>query len=145
MTSRIVNPPQQTAPVKLLQDPAIAPYFQQLDYFLYQIWQRTGAGDDRFTDIEATTIINTSISVSDSPYTVINDFERIFVNASAGNVTINFKAAAEGKYCEVKKIDTTANTVTLSASDNILGESTQVLKYYGESLECVSTGSEWFV
>lgn len=146
MANNKVNPPHMKAPLKLLQDPEFRNYFTQLDYFLYQLWQRTGGGDDFIGDSQNQKVVNVSVAYSDSPYTQVNDFERIFVNASSGNVSIALKSAANpDRYVDVIKIDSSANTVTATSSNNINGQTSQVLKYQYESMEAAPNGSEWVV
>lgn len=145
MTARKVNPPQQTAPMKLLSDAELGSYFQQLDYFLYQMWQRTGGGDDFIADSSNSIVSLVSISAADSPYTVVNDYERVFVNASSGAVTVVLKGASINRYVDVVKVDSSANVVTLSSTDLINGEPSQTLLYQYESAECASSESEWVV
>ena len=41
-----VNPPPIRPPAKWLNDPSLSADVQQLYYFVYQLWQRTGGGED---------------------------------------------------------------------------------------------------
>jgi len=42
-----VNPPKQLVlPPKIAQDPELKKAFDDRDFILFQLWQRTGAGDD---------------------------------------------------------------------------------------------------
>jgi hypothetical protein len=72
----------------------------------------------------------------------------ILVDATAGNVTLLLLAAAtagDGFKFAVKKIDASANTVTLdpNASETIDGEATYVLSQENSSVLLVSDGTNW--
>jgi len=93
----------------------------------------------------AKVVVNVNITTADSPYTVVNDYERVFVNAENGAVTVVFKAISTDQYVDVVKVDSGSSTVTLSSTDLINGETSQILYYQYESAECASSGSEWVV
>lgn len=89
-------------------------------------------------------IITTSldITLSDSHYTVL-------VDASTANRIVNLPAASasSGRIYNIKKTDSSANTVTIdgNASETIDGALTQVISIQYNSLEIQCNGSSWFI
>lgn len=75
------------------------------------------------------------------------DFVVITVDATAGSKTVTFYASAAntGKRIGVKKIDSSANTVTLdgNASETLDGALTQVLSAQYDTQTYVSDGTNW--
>ena len=73
----------------------------------------------------------------------------VFVDASTGALTITLPSAlsAEGRYFNIKKIDGTANAVTVDAdgSETIDGGVTASLASQYDSLSVISDGAEWFI
>lgn len=141
-----VNPPMMKSPPKLIADPELRRYFEYLDYYLYQLWLRTGGGDDFIADAKqdiSDLTVNVRSVAGDT--TQIEKEERIFVDATAGDVTITLLGASAAKYCNVIKGDSTANKVIVSSVDNINGQTTQELKYQYESIECGSDTTTWNV
>lgn len=142
MVDRIVNPPHMKAPPKLINDPELRGYFNAVDYFLYQIWLRTGGGADFIDESRGAIVVSTSQS---SNYTQVNTNERVFVDASGGAVTITLLDADEGVYCDVVKVDATTNKVYAASADNVNGAPQQELRKQFESIECASDDSQWVV
>ena len=101
---------------------------------------------DSITTIE-TTITTDSIVISNKSanYTQTKKSERIFVDASGGDVTITLLSAASGTYCNVIKTDSSSNSVFVASSDSLNGQASQELKYEDESLEAGSSGTTWKV
>ena len=91
-------------------------------------------------DTTTVTVVSTAID-----YTQVNINERVFVDASSGDVTVTLLAAATGKYCDVVKEDSSTNSVIIASADNVNGDATQSLLYQYESAECGSSGTEWIV
>ena len=89
-----------------------------------------------------------SIDSLSSPYTV-GDETVIIADATGGNITVNLPAAAgaTGRLYHVKKIDASANTVTLDGdgTETIDDALTQVLTAQYESVMIFSDGSEWWI
>lgn len=86
-----------------------------------------------------------------SNYTVVaaDRNTTILVDATSGNITITLLPAAtatDGFRVAVKKIDATANTVTIdgNASETIDGSLTQVLALQYDFLPLVTNASNWF-
>lgn len=51
MAGQTVNPPPQIRrPDKITQDNALRPYFERLEWTLFQLWTRTGGPDDSVDD-----------------------------------------------------------------------------------------------
>lgn len=82
-------------------------------------------------------------------YTALSTDYFIFGDATAGNITITLPTAVglAGKTLVVKKIDASANTVTLdgNSTEVIDGSLTQVISTQYVSLSIVSNGANWFI
>lgn len=70
-------------------------------------------------------------------------------DCTSNNITINLPAAstASGLQYHIKKIDSSANTVTVdgNGSETIDGATTQVISNQYDSMTIVSDGSNWFI
>ncbi len=74
--------------------------------------------------------------------------EVILCNAASGAITVTLPAANGGnRYFYIKKIDSTANAVTVdgASSETIDDVTTRVLSSQYDSIEIVSDGSEWWI
>lgn len=84
----------------------------------------------------------TTITLGTTQYTVL-------ANATGGAITINLPPAAAniGKIYNLKKIDSTANTVTIdpNAVETIDGAATRVLTAQWQSVQIQCDGTAWFV
>lgn len=89
--------------------------------------------------------VNT-IVFGDSPYAA-SDGETILADASGGAITINLPAATSGAEIKVKKIDATANLITVdgNGAEQIDGALTADLDVQYESFTLKSDGSNWFI
>lgn len=71
------------------------------------------------------------------------------VNASGGAIIVTLKPAAEaeGKKITVKKIDSSANTVTIdgNGSETIDDALTQIIISQYDSIDLMSDGTEWWI
>jgi hypothetical protein len=71
------------------------------------------------------------------------------IDASGGNATVNLPAAAGAtdRIYYIKKIDSSANTVTIDANgaETIDGATTQTLLTQYDALQIVSDGTQWFI
>lgn len=68
------------------------------------------------------------------------------VTGGAGGLTVTLPSAATGKIVVVKKVDSGAGAVTVSAgSATVDGTASKVLYYQYESLTFVSDGTNWFI
>lgn len=110
------------------------------------VWQRVEGGTDGnflglSTNIVSKTFADTGYVATVSDYTIL-------VDATAGNTTINLPAAStvSGYILVVKKIDLSANTVTLDANgaETIDGAATRVLSYQYSAITVQSNGTNWF-
>lgn len=85
----------------------------------------------------------------DSPYTVAAGDSLILCNATAGAITVNLPAVASstGRILNIKKIDSSANAVTLdgNSSETIDGQLTQstTTQYASFTIQC--DGSAWYI
>ena len=79
--------------------------------------------------------------------TTLTDLQHtILVDASGGNITITLPAPTTGKVYIIKKIDNTANTVTIDAgTQTIDGVNTKTLSAQYEVLRIQSDGNNWYV
>jgi Repeat of unknown function (DUF5907) len=87
-------------------------------------------------------------TISSGPYSITTTDEIILVNASSGNITLTLPTAvANTEAYDVKKIDSSTNTVTVNttSSQTIDGGATAVLQVQYASITLVSDGSNWFV
>jgi len=107
-------------------------------------------GDKNFTDLAdsvniarmETVTINTVSYTASSPRTILSD-------ATAAPITVLLPAAASNVDVVyiIKKIDSTANTVTIDAnlSETIDGATTKVLTSQWEVVKMISDGSVWYI
>jgi hypothetical protein len=79
-------------------------------------------------------------TLDDTDYTVLG-------NASGGNIIFTLPNATTrtGRIYKIKKIDTSANTVTVTGSQNIDGSANYVINSAYESIQVQSNGTEWFI
>lgn len=91
----------------------------------------------------------TSIDDTDSPYTVLATDSVIIADATSGAITVNLPAVSgtDGRTIRVKKIDSSANAVTLdgNSSETIDDATTRVLSSQYDSITIVSDDSEWWI
>lgn len=94
------------------------------------------------TTLTVTTVTSGATSVYDT-------YQIILCDASGGAITLNLPAAASliGKVFEIKKIDSTANTVTIdpSGAEQIEGDTTAQLSFEGECLTIICDATEWWI
>lgn len=88
----------------------------------------------------------TARTVTATPTFAANDC-LINVNATGGAVTVNLPALSAGRVFRFKKLDVSANTVTIdgNGSETIDGAATYVLTTQYESVEIIGGASEWHV
>ena len=137
-----VNLPPLKVPPELLTSPEARRFFSDLAFTVYQLYLRTGGGADI---IGGNTVTSVAISFTDSPYTQVNKYERIYVNAVDGAVTVNLLPVNTDIYCDVIKTDASANFVTITAAATINGEVSQDLEYQYESAEIAGNTTEYVV
>lgn len=93
--------------------------------------------------------IEAQVLVTTTPYAVLSTDYTIRVEATIANARVDLPASASnsGRILVVKKIDATANTVTLdgNASETIDGVTTQVLTTQFESMKIQSDGINWII
>lgn len=86
------------------------------------------------------------VSVSTN-YAMLESDEVILVDATAANRTVDlFPTPVVGTTITIKKIDNTANTVTINGNGaTIDGQATQVLSSQFSAYKIVYNGSAWFI
>ena len=74
---------------------------------------------------------------------------QVLADASSGGITITLRAVSglDGYVVKVKKIDSSANTVTVdgSGAEVIDGAATQVIAAQWTSLSLVTNGTAWYI
>ena len=101
--------------------------------------------EDRVTDLEQN---ETQVTSPTDDYEMTVDDVVILGNASSKNIIITLPSASEssGKICHFKKLDATANTMTVSGNGaNIDGSGTAVLTLQWEAIALVSDGTNWYI
>lgn len=80
-------------------------------------------------------------------YAVVDNTAVIFADATSGAFTVTLPAVVAGAKVTVKKIDSSANVVTVdgAGTDTIDGSLTQPLAVQYSSLTLVSDGTEWWI
>jgi hypothetical protein len=98
-----------------------------------------------FATSNSTSLTRTVVTKT-ANYTLVASDDVILIDASAGDVTITFPVTStSGKTYTGKRIDNTANTVTLSGNgNNIDGAATATLFPY-ESIVSIGDGSDWWI
>jgi hypothetical protein len=116
-------------------------------YWTYEAAQaswRFTKGIDSEGGLKANTVTKTS---ADSPYTILSSDFTVRCNAVSGAITVALPAAAScpRKILNIKKVDTSANSVTIDASgsETIDGQLTQTIATAFESLQLQSNGTSW--
>ena len=99
-------------------------------------WGGGGGGGSSTIESETTTT-----------FTINTSSEIVLVDATAGDSTVNLLPAVgnQGKRQTVKKIDSTLNTVTLSANTNIDSQSTFIINNQYDAIEFISNGVQWWI
>lgn len=80
-------------------------------------------------------------------YTIQDDDDVVKVNASANAVTITLPDTIEGRKYTIKKIDSSANVVTVDekGSDTIDGALTYALSLQWKYITVVASPNNWFI
>ena len=93
-------------------------------------------------------VTGTVTTTTTTPYTILATDETILIDATAGNktVTVSQGTSYKGRIWSVKKIDASANTVTIDpATGNIDGVATKVLSAQWASATFTSDGTDYFI
>ncbi|AOR77223.1 hypothetical protein [Novosphingobium resinovorum] len=69
----------------------------------------------------------------------------ILVDATAGNVTVTMPAPQNGRQLCVKRIDASANTVSIAAAANIDGAASKAITPQYASLTVMCDGATWWI
>jgi hypothetical protein len=99
---------------------------------------------DTVTTAGLATGVQTITAASD---TLVNTDHTNLCDCTSNAITINLPAASAGQQFVIKKIDASANAVTIdgNASETIDGALTATLTTQYESITLVSDGSNWFI
>lgn len=87
------------------------------------------------------------IDDTDSPYAALPEDEYIECDATSGNIVVDLPAVSNGKVFIVKKVDASANTVTVdgNGAETIDGAATQVLTTQYDTLVIRGVGGHWSI
>lgn len=89
-----------------------------------------------------TTVTSSTVTLDNEDFVVICD-------ATSNAITVNLPAASTSSSFRyyIKKIDSSANTVTIdaNASETIDGDTTKILTSQYDSIEIVCDGSNWYI
>lgn len=66
-------------------------------------------------------------------------------DATGGNITITLPSVSISNYFNIIKTDSSANTITVSSADGIIGSPTQVLSTQYDSIEVIGGSSEYYI
>lgn len=97
--------------------------------------------------LEAASLIKAIVAIddSDSPYSP-GDVYTVLCDASGGAITVSLDPTETGRIITIKKIDTSANAVTLNpVSGQIDGAASAVMASAMEAVTVHSDGSDWYV
>ena len=104
---------------------------------LGSVYVANGTGGGSWQPLTAARV---SVVSKTANYTAVEGDSVILVDASAGAVIITLPTAStvSGQKYTVKKTDSSANPVTASSAQGIDGDTTQVLRKKGQSVDAVS-------
>lgn len=125
-------------------------------YFLFQVAPGGSAGSTRNPYVDAFKInpdgeslfkraISKPITTVAANTTLDTSHYTVLVNASSGPVTITLPPVSLGREYRIKKIDSSSNTVTITGSQNIDGQPSQIIASQYGSRILQATSVEWFV
>lgn len=64
--AKVNPPPQIRRPKKITADKELRPYFERLEWLLFQLWTRSGGGEDAVEDAQVDELFDPGIQTSDS-------------------------------------------------------------------------------
>lgn len=86
---------------------------------------------------------------ADSPYTILEADDIIMCDCTSGAITIVLLTAVGriGKIIDIKKIDSSANVVTIDANgaETIDGAATKAISIQYDSYTIISDGTNWHI
>lgn len=103
---------------------------------------------DKNGNIKVTFETNFNPLVVTGDTTLAGSYRNVLVDASGGNVTITLPAVAAGVFeFRIKKIDSSANTVTVdgAGSEVIDGQLTQVISSQYVTLVIINSNTAWWI
>lgn len=102
-----------------------------------------------YTEAEANALLAAKRNVGTIDATLQANTFLVKADASAGNVTVNLPAAAgaANRIINIKKMDATANTVTVdgNGAETIDSGATAVLTVQWECITVISDGTQWLI
>lgn len=94
------------------------------------------------------TLVTASITTVTSD-TTLSSISTVLVNAASAPVTITLPAAAgyANQMYQIKKIDSTANIVTVdgNGSETIDGDLTALIAFQNSAMDIISNGTAWYI
>jgi len=91
-------------------------------------------------------IPNRAVNTYTSNTTISNLDSVVLVNATSAPVTITLPASVIGKYFDVKKMDSSANTVTIApTSGTIDGAANKTISIQYASITIIGDGTNFFI
>jgi hypothetical protein len=111
-------------------------------------WANVFSVDGDFSGSLTTAGLTTGIqTVTIASDTLVDTDHTTLCDCTSNTITINLPAASAGQRFEIKKIDASANAVTIdgNASETIDGALTATLTTQYESITIVSDGTNWFI
>lgn len=101
------------------------------------------------TRITTRQIKRRDVTKTTGTYTLDYTYDEILCNCAGGAITLNLPAAAssEGVGYTIKKIDSSANTVTIDGNggETIDDQTMQTIGFQYTSLQIVCDGTEWWI
>lgn len=103
-----------------------------------------GATAIEIADFSGAYLNRSSVSINT---TLTNNNDVVLVNAGSGAINITLPTPSDGKLFHVKKVDFSANIVSVlpSAAELIDGASSKTLTGQYDSVEVISDGTNWFI
>lgn len=107
---------------------------------------RIGNGTDHWEDLPEFNPVrkNVIVTVTSSTYTIADDLNvTVIANASSNDIAITLPDPDDAVQVRVKKDDQSTNTVTISGSGLIDGQSNYILEFEGEFVSLEADGTNW--
>lgn len=137
--------------------------WQEMDRSAKEVWRQQSnfvlrrRDDEEVTPETATSATTTpapavtyiTITNADSPYTPTADIQFIFCDCTAGAITVNLPAGASsgGRPFTIKKVDASANTVTVDGdgAETIDNTTTRIISSFLTAMAIVGDGTNWYI
>jgi hypothetical protein len=90
--------------------------------------------------------INRVVNTYTTNKTLSNIDSVVLVDATSGPLTITLPASVIGKYFDIKKVDSSANAVTIATTSGVIdGDATKVLALQNASLTIIGSGTNFYI